>query len=272
MIGWEIKKMAGTKSFIAAWAVFIFCVLASSFIGYGQASPGLEFYGAISRRMTHPAVMVSMICMIILIFSNIYVEERISGVDSLILSSLRKPQVLKAKMSSALILTTASYLLLIASQALIASIQYGAGAGIDLNATLISGGVLIPGSSISIGDYIWIKGIVAYVVLISASVLTVLSSLVSSTSIGALSMIFSFLGMGKVISIMDFIPGKIAYLLSFNNYCDVTLGLESLLSMHGVKVEVFGQSLSMTDCTILIFASITTIGIITFVYLCKRWI
>lgn len=272
MIRWEIKKIAGTKSFAISCLIFAFCVFAASFIGYGEASEGFEFYGALSRRMAHPFVMVSMMSITILIFSNIYVEEKLSGVDNIILSSCKKPQVLNAKMSSAMIFTTASYLIFIGMEAIIAGIQYKVASGISMDASILSGVVLSKGTDMSIGYYLLIKGIAAYAVLLSSSVISVLSSMLSSTSIGALSIIFSFLGMGKVISIMDFIPGKIASLLSLNNYYDVTLGLENMVSMHSAKVEVFGQSLSMTDCTILIFASITTIGIITFVYLCKRWI
>ncbi len=85
----------------------------------------VNFWKVFSYRSTHSVASFFMLIMIMLIVSNIYINEKISSVDNLILSSKNKFKCLYSKMFLAILIPVIFYSVYLGLEFLISIIQYG---------------------------------------------------------------------------------------------------------------------------------------------------
>lgn len=85
----------------------------------------VSFFKAFNHRASHPFMSLVIVIILILIFSNIYTDERVSGVDNIILPSKNKFKALFSKLGLAIILPIGIYGFYLGTEFLATLLQYG---------------------------------------------------------------------------------------------------------------------------------------------------
>ncbi len=197
-----------------------------------------------------------MLIMIMLIVSNIYINEKISSVDNLILSSKNKFKCLYSKMFLAILIPVIFYSVYLGLEFLISIIQYGKPVNGNLQAfRIIDNFVLLKGDP-TIVNYVSSKIFVMYLVLISISLVIFLFSSTLSNSLAVISGGAIFIVLGKVCMLLKFLPKKLLMILDKVNYIDMLSYFDINIGMNWGNISIMGNNFDLISFSIGIVASI----------------
>ncbi|GAA0181956.1 ABC transporter permease [Clostridium sediminicola] len=207
----------------------------------------VSFFKVFNHRATFPLMSVVMVIILVLIFSNIYTDERVSGVNNIILPSKNKFKVLYSKLALAIILPIIIYGSYLGIEFLITLVQYGTPVNGELQVfRIVDYGVFLK-KAYTINGYLLLKIIMMALIFVSISVFASFFSYISSNSLASISGTLIFLVIGKACTIIKFLPDLLLILLSKANYVDLMFYPERFIGMDAGEVNILGKSLDIIN-------------------------
>ncbi|WP_099189659.1 hypothetical protein [Tepidibacter mesophilus] len=208
----------------------------------------IDFYKVFNHRASHPFGSVIMIIILILVFSNIYTDEKISGVDNIILSSKNKFKALYSKLALAIILPLIIYGLYLGIEFLVTLVQYGTPINGELEAfRIIDSGAIFLSRTYTINEYLILKILTMALIFISISVFSSFFSFISKNSLTSISGTVMFLVLGKAFILIKFLPQQLLIILSKVNYVDLIFYPDRFIGIYSGDVNFLGKSLDVIN-------------------------
>ncbi|WP_129595794.1 hypothetical protein [Anaerophilus nitritogenes] len=232
----------------------------------------VSFFKVLNHRISHPFINSVMIIILVLIFSNIYTDERISGMNDIILSSKNKFKVLYSKLGMAIFLPIILYMIYVSIAFIITIFQYGPPIHGQLEALRIIDFAGLLKEPYTIYEYLVLKISVMMVLLITVSVFSSLFSFVTKTSLAAISASALFIGFGKVITLMRFLPHSFLTIMSTSNYIDIMFHMEQFIGMYLGHVHILGINVDRIQMCNIFLLCMLGIGIAGCIFTFKKFL
>lgn len=229
----------------------------------------VDFYKVFSERTDFALSMFIMIIIIVLISSNLYIDEQISNVAPIILSSRNKKRVLHSKLAIAVLLPIIIYGLYIAGTGLITYIQYGQPLNGNLQAYRVSDMAALM-KELTINQYIIMKMLTSTLILTGISIISLLSSFISSNSVKSIGLSISFIAIGKILTLFKFLPENILTLIRSSNYIDVMIGMSKISGYYNGNINILSKSFDISNLCIVIYVLIILFGVLGNIYCIKK--
>lgn len=230
----------------------------------------VSFLKVFNHRAAHPFMSIVMVIILVLIFSNIYTDESVSGVDNIIIPSKNKFKALYAKLGLAIILPMAIYGLYLVTEFLITLVQYGTPVSGELGAfRIVDYGVLLNGA-FTINEYLLLKIGTMILIFISIAVFASFFSFISKNSLESISGTLIFIVLGKVSTLVRVLPNSLLNILSKGNYVDLIFYPNQFIGMYFGKITVFGGNLELINLCNGFLISSLFLGIALCVFTFKR--
>ncbi|MDK2584781.1 hypothetical protein QOZ83_02830 [Romboutsia sedimentorum] len=229
----------------------------------------VNFYKVLSHRMDFGLSIVIMTIIMVMISSNLYIEEQLSNVSSIILSSKSKDKVLYSKLVIAIFLPIVLYGIYIGGTSLITYIQYGQPLNGNLQAYRISD-IAILIKNMTINQYVISKMITSTLMLIGISIVSLLCSFVSNNSVKSIGMSVGFIAIGKILTMFKLLPSTVLTLLSLGNYVDVMIGMSKISGFYNGTINILSKSFDISSLCIIGYVAIILVSILGNVYCIKK--
>lgn len=224
----------------------------------GKEYKDIEFYKIFNFRVNNMFSSVMIIGMIIIIFSNIYTDEKLSNVDSIIISSKNKNKALYSKLILSIVIPIAVYMLYISIVAITTILQYGIPINGNLQAYRISDiGFMM--RNISINSYTILNIVTMIIIFTSISIFSGIASYISKGSVGAVVGSTIFVVGAKVLTLLKFLPKEILMILNSLNYVDIIQRPESFIGIYSGSINILG---SYIDINIISYLGLAIIPVI----------
>ncbi|WBW97766.1 hypothetical protein [Oceanirhabdus sp. W0125-5] len=230
----------------------------------------VSFFKVFNHRVSHPFMSVIIVIILILIFSNIYTDERVSGVDNIILPSKNKFKALYAKLILAVNLPIVIYGIYLGIVFLITLIQYGTPVSGELGAFRIVDNAIFLNGAFTINEYLSLKFGIMILIFISIALFSSFFSFNSKNSLGSISGCLIFILLGKVCTLIKFLPNSLLMMLSKGNYVDLIFYPNQFIGMYFGNVDIFGMNLDLINLASQILVFIMFIGIALCVFTFKK--
>lgn len=262
MINWEVKKIFKSKNGLIAVILFFILSLSMVFIkpqieGINNYKIDISFWQVFNHRAFHPLMSAIMLIIIIIIFSNIYTDEIISTVDNLILSSRNKNKVLYSKMALSVGIPTVLYIIYLVILFIITYIQYGKPSNGGLQAIRILDNPLLLKDAYTIYAFILLKIGIMFLILITFGVLASLFSFITTNSIQSTSGFLIFIFLGKIITLIKWLPKEVLLISSKINYIDLVFHFNEFAGMYSGSLKLFTMNLDITNlCLVIMIAAL----------------
>lgn len=235
----------------------------------GKEYKDVSFYKVFNYRLSNMLASVVIVGITIYIFSNIYTDEKLSNVDSIILSSKNKAKSLFSKLSLAIILPAVLYLIYVSIVGCITMIQYGQPANGALQAYRIVDVVTLV-NPISINEYTIQSILTMMIIFISTGIFASLFSFITKSSVESIVGITVFLVIGKLLTLMKFLPAKIINIISYSNYIDVIMHPEMIIGNYMGNISLFGQSIGIISLVYIVLGLILLMGMGLNIYVFRK--
>lgn len=232
----------------------------------------VRFWQAFNYRAAHPFMIFSMFIIITILFSNIYTDEIISGMDSLILSSRNKNKVLYSKLAISIGLPIVLYTVYLAVQFIVTYMQYGEPLNGNLQAIRILDSPLLVKAPYTIYEFIMLKIIILLTILITLSTLASLISFITKNSSQSTSAFLIFIFLGKIMTLTKLLPMKLILILSKINYIDLTFHFNEFVGMYSGRLKVLSMNLDITNLCLTILAGTLFIEILLSILTFKKFL
>lgn len=230
------------------------------------------FWKVFDYRAFHPLMSSIMLIIIIIIFSNIYTDEIVSNVDSLILSSENKNKVLYSKLALSIGVPVFLYTVYLAIQFIITIMQYGKPINGVLQAIRIVDNLLLLKDAYTIYKFVLLKIGVMFVIFITLGVLSSLFSFVSTNSIQSTSGFLIFIFLGKVMTLIKYLPKEVLLIFSRINFIDLIFNFNELVGMYFGRLKLFTMNLDIANLCFVIIIAILFIGIFLCTSIFKKFL
>lgn len=230
------------------------------------------FWKVFNYRAFHPLMSSIMLIIIIIIFSNIYTDEIVSNVDSLILSSENKNKVLYSKLALSIGIPVFLYTVYLAIQFIITIMQYGKPINGVLQAIRIVDNPLLLKDAYTIYNFVLLKIGIMFVIFITLGVLASLFSFVSTNSIQSTSGFLIFVFLGKVMTLIKYLPKEVLLVLSKINFIDLIFNFNELIGMYFGRLKLFTMNLDIANLCFVIIIAILFIGIFLCTSIFKKFL
>lgn len=262
MINWEVKKIFKSKNGIITSILFFILSISMIFIKPQlDGINNIQFWKVFNYRAFHPLMTSIMLIIIIIIFSNIYTDEIISTVDNLILSSRNKNKTLYSKLALSIGVPTIIYSVYLAMEFIITYIQFGKPINAGLQAIKILDNPLLVKGGYTIYGYILLKIGIMLVIFMTLGVLASLFSFITTNSIQSTSGFLIFIFLGKVMTLIKWLPKEILLILSKINFIDLIFNFNEFAGMHFGRLKVFSMTLDITNLCLVIMVATLFIAI-----------
>ncbi|WP_097027658.1 hypothetical protein [Clostridium peptidivorans] len=277
MITWEIKKILKSKN--GRIALILFFILCTSMIFMkpqlevvSHYKNSVDFWKVFNYRAFHPLMTFIMLIIIINVFSNIYTDEIISTVDNLILSSRNKNKVLYSKLALSIGVPTILYAVYLAAQFIITYIQYGKPINGGLQAIKILDNPFLVKEGYTIYGFILLKIGIILIILTTLGVLASLISFITKNSIQSTSGFLIFIFLGKVITLIKWLPKTVLLIFSKINYVDLIFNFQEFAGVYSGTLKIFNMSLDITNLCMSILIGTLFTGIFLCTITFKKFI
>lgn len=235
----------------------------------GEKYKDIIFYQVFEDRITSPFLMIFIVAIIVSLSSNIYTDEKLSNIDSIILSSKNKNKALNSKFLITLFTPVLVYSLYIAVSFLATYIQYGSPINGYLQAYRIySMPMLI--RDMTIVQYILSEVGVIMLVFICISIFSGLFSFISQNTVQSISSSILFTAIGKLLTLIRFLPNKLSLIIQQSNFIDVLSKNSLISSVYFGKINILSLNVDISLLCIGVIGLIAIIGIILNFYVFKK--
>jgi hypothetical protein len=221
----------------------------------------IRFWKVFHHRAFHPFMTFVMLIIIVIIFSNIYTDEIISTVDKLILTSRNKYKVLHSKLALSIVVPAMLYAVYLIIQFIITYIQFGKPINGSLQALRILDNPLLIKDAYTIYEFIILKIGIMLIILITLGVFAGLFSFLTTSSIQSTSAFFIFIFLGKVLTLIKWLPNEALIIFSKVNYIDLIFNFNEFAGMYSGRFRIFDISLDVTNVCLGIMIAVLFIGI-----------
>ena len=222
----------------------------------------VNFYQALSGRVGDSFPMIVMVIIMIMIFTNIYTDEKIAKMDSLILATRNRYKALYAKLSLAVLIPMVLYGFYLLVMYIVTLVQYGKPVNGSLEAfRIVDNGAFLAGSY-TIEQYLFIKILTVLVVLVSVAVFASLFSYLSPNSLTSMSAISGFLIIGKLIGVTNLLPKAANALLNKINYVDLVTHIDNQVGIYGGNISILGRNVDTMIFSNYILLGVLVLGIL----------
>lgn len=235
----------------------------------GKEYKDINFYKVFNYRLSNMLASVVIVGITVYIFSNIYTDEKLSNVDSIILSSKNKSKSLFSKLSLSIILPAVLYLIYVLIIGCITMIQYGQPANGELQAYRIVD-IVTSVNPISINEYTIQSILTMMIIFISTGIFASLFSFITKSSVESIVGITVFLVIGKLLTLMKFLPAKIINIISYSNYIDVIMHPEMIIGNYMGNINLFGQSIGIISLVYIVLGLILLMGMGLNIYVFRK--
>lgn len=248
----ELKKLIRNKNGIIALTTFIF--ICTIMLIIKPPLENVDFFKVFNYRIGHSLTILSMIIIIAVLLCNIYSDEVVYSMDTLILSSKNKYKCLNTKAMLTFFVPIVSYLSFVVIVFIMTLIQYGKPINGSLQALKILDNFIMLKGSVSINQYIICKMLFILLVLISIAVVASLTSFKTDNSMASISIFGSYIISGKVIimlakpisKVIANLGGTWALMaLNYGNYPDLILSINEISGMYLGEAIIFGTSIDI---------------------------
>ncbi|WP_053954988.1 hypothetical protein [Inediibacterium massiliense] len=230
----------------------------------------VSFFKVFNHRITHPFINSVMMIILVLIFSNIYTDERVSGMNDIILSSKNKFKVLYSKLEMSIFLPIILYIAYISVTFIITIFQYGPPVHGQLQAFRIIDFAGLLKEPYTIYEYLILKMGVMILIFTTISVFASFFSFATTTSLAAISGSVLFIGAGKVVTVMKFLPYSLVMIMSTSNYIDIMFHMEQFVGMYLGHVHILGINVEIVYMCNIFLVSMLGIGIGSCIFTFKK--
>ncbi|AUN14334.1 hypothetical protein [Paraclostridium sordellii] len=235
----------------------------------GNKYKNVDFYKVFTERIDFSVSIIIMLIIIVMIISNIYTDEVVANVSPIILSSKQKNKALYSKVIIAILLPIVVYSVYIGAAWIITYIQYGAPLNGNLQAYRIIDAAMLA-KSMTINQYALAKIITTTLILLGASIVSLLVSFLSDNSVKSISLSAGFIAAGKVLTQFSFLPKEILSLIGKGNYIDVITGTSKISGFYNGQINILSKTFDMSNSIIIIYALIAIIGLLGCIYTIKK--
>jgi len=236
----------------------------------GDKYEDIIFYQVFNYRINNIISSFLITAIIIIIFSNIYTDEKLSNVDSVILSSQNKNKVLYSKLVLSIMVPILVYLLYIVIIGFITAIQYGSPINGNLQAYRISDIPFMLKNSININEYTIINIFTMMIIFTTISVFSSLASFVGNNSVGAVVGSTVIIVLGKILTLIKFLPKSILLVLSSSNYIDIFQYPQEFIGIYKGSINILGRSIDIMVLNYGYLIGMLIISILATIYVFKR--
>lgn len=221
----------------------------------------ITFWKVFHHRAFHPFMTFVMLIIIVIIFSNIYTDEIISTVDKLILTSKNKYKVLYSKLALSIAAPVILYTAYLIIQFIITYIQFGKPVNGSLQVLRIWDNPLLIKDAYTIYEFIFLKSGIMLIILITLGVFASLFSFLTTNSIQSTSAFFIFIFIGKVMTLIKWLPKEALVIFSKVNFIDLIFYFNEFAGMYSGRFRIFDISLDITSLCLGIMIAVFFIGI-----------
>ncbi|MDU3336252.1 hypothetical protein [Paraclostridium bifermentans] len=235
----------------------------------GKEYKDVNFYKVLNYRLSSMLSSIVIIGIVIYIFSNIYTDEKLSNVDSIILSSKNKSKALFSKLSLSIIVPAVFYLIYVLIIGCITMVQYGQPVNGALQAYRIVNIVTLV-NPISINEYTVQSISTMMTIFISTGIFASLFSFITKNSVESIVGITVFLVIGKLLTLMKFLPAKLISVLSYSNYIDIIMHPDMIIGNYIGNINLLGQSIGLISLAYILLVTILLIGVGLNIYVFRK--
>lgn len=235
----------------------------------GEEYKDVNFYKVLNYRLSSMLSSIVIIGIVIYIFSNIYTDEKLSNVDSIILSSKNKSKALFSKLSLSIIVPAVFYLIYVLIIGCITMVQYGQPVNGALQAYRIVDIVTLV-NPISINEYTVQSILTMMTIFISTGIFASLFSFITKNSVESIVGITVFLVIGKILTLMKFLPAKLISVINYSNYIDIIMHPDMIIGNYMGNISLFGQSLGLISLAYIVLVATLLIGIGLNIYVFRK--
>ncbi|ABX42351.1 conserved hypothetical protein [Lachnoclostridium phytofermentans ISDg] len=221
----------------------------------------IRFWKVFHHRAFHPFMTFIMLVITVIIFSNIYTDEIISTVDNLILTSRNKYKVLHSKLALSIVVPAILYTGYLIIQFIITYLQYGKPINGDLQALRILDNPLLMKEAYTIYEFIFLKIGIMLLILTTLGIFGVFFSFLTTNSIQSTSGFFIFIFLGKVMTLIKWLPSEVLMIFSKVNYIDLIFNFNEFAGMYSGRFRIFNLSLDITNVCLSFMIVIFVIGL-----------
>ena len=148
-------------------------------------------------------------------------------------------------------------------------IQYGQPANGALQAYRIVDIVTLV-NPISINEYTIQSILTMMIIFISTGIFASLFSFITKSSVESIVGITVFLVIGKLLTLMKFLPAKIINIISYSNYIDVIMHPEMIIGNYMGNISLFGQSIGIISLVYIVLGLILLMGMGLNIYVFRK--
>ncbi|WP_042277770.1 ABC transporter permease [[Clostridium] dakarense] len=235
----------------------------------GEKYKDVRFYQVFENRATFPLATLLIVAIIVTLSSNLYTDERLSNVDSIILSSKNKYKALNSKLLISLIIPIVVYAIYIIAVFITTYTQYGVPINGSLQAYRISSIASLV-REMSITQYIASEIGVISLVLIVISIFSALFSFITKNSIQSISCSILFIAMGKILVFLEFLPYELMMIIHQCSFIDILSKNSFISTAYMGEIKLFSMNFDLVMTCLSILVLIIVSGVLLNVYVFKK--
>lgn len=235
----------------------------------GKEYKDISFYQVFNYRASNFLVGFIISGIIVYIFSNIYTDEKLSNADSIILSSKNKNNALLSKLYLSIILPILIYFVYLIIIGGITAMQYGLPQNGELQAYRIVQSFIML-KAININTYTMLNIATMTIIFVSIGVFSSLFSFITRNSVESIVCITTFIIIGKLLTIIKFLPKELLIVSGYSNYIDIFMTPQILIGNYLGIINIFGTTVSISNLVYVVLLGVVIIGIILNIYVFKK--
>lgn len=235
----------------------------------GEKYKDVTFYQVFENRATFPLATLLIVAIIVTLSSNLYTDERLSNVDTIILSSKNKYKALNSKLLISIILPIIVYSIYLIATFIATYIQYGAPINGGLQAYRISNIASLV-REMNIVQYIASEIGVVSLVFIAISIFSALFSFITKNSIQSISCSILFIAIGKILVFLQFLPYNLMMIIHQCSFIDILSKNSFISTAYMGQIKLFSMNFDLVTTCLSTLVLIVLSGILLNVYVFNK--
>lgn len=226
----------------------------------------VSFWKVFNYRATNPLINVGMLIIIVIIISNIYVDELVFSVRDIILSSKEKKKALNSKIVIAFLVPLTIYSVYLIGIFITTCMQQGMPINGDLEAFRIVDNIATLKCNSSIINYVISNIGIEFLMFEGLAMIALLGSFISKYSITSISFFIFTIAITKIISVIHILPKNLLLAISTVNYYDLIFGFNKIIGNYLGEIMIFKIHIDIVNLSIGVLVAIF-IGAMSFCFI-----
>ncbi|MEN2257798.1 hypothetical protein AAIB48_08465 [Paraclostridium benzoelyticum] len=125
---------------------------------------------------------------------------------------------------------------------------------------------------ISINIYTIQSILTMMIIFISTGIFASLFSFITKNSVESILGITVFLVIGKLLTLMKFLPAKLMIIINYSNYIDIIMQPAMIIGKYMGDISLFGQSIGTISLVYIVLVAILSMGIGLNIYVFRKFL